>query len=512
MIAKRIPRAKGTSSAARLVRYMVAAQGGIEPTSWKRTAEYILDTKKTTTQGEKVASYRVTNCGTDDPADATTIIEATQAANTRSKGEKTYHLVFSFPPGEQPPLEVLHDIEDELCSAIGLADHQRISAVHHDTDHLHVHVAISKVHPIGLQNVEPYYDKHRLMEACERLEIKHGLTRTNHGLSEEKAHARSDRTGAGRAGDMEAHAGVESLAGHIARVVAPAMRAAMNWQELHAVLAEHGLQIKPRGAGFVVGDARQRIWCKASDAGRDLSAKALTARLGPFEAGQRQPNPSRQGYTPGPRHRHPSSAELFAEYQRERQSALVARKEGLAAIRRESGEQRGALSRWRAAQRAIAKVTVRGPARRMMGAAISTQANVQRAEIASVAAARRKALIGATNLPMWNDWLAARAQSGDVEALAVLRSRAERAEKMRGDDRRPGRQGQGRHSGSPESRRQQGWCHVLSNRRRRPCRGSGRPCAGQYCDGRRGVRRTGAGRRQVRGAGVGCARGRTIPA
>ncbi|EPF6526302.1 relaxase/mobilization nuclease domain-containing protein, partial [Proteus mirabilis] len=149
-----------------------------------------------TTKGEKVASYRVTNCGTDDPADAAILILATQGANTRSKTEKTYHLVYSFPPGERPDIEVLHAIEDELCEAIGFGDHQRVSAVHIDTDHLHVHVAINKVHPTGLQNIEPYYDKRRLMEACERLELKYDLQRTNHGL-EDKQHEhtreRSDR-------------------------------------------------------------------------------------------------------------------------------------------------------------------------------------------------------------------------------------------------------------------------------------------------------------------------------
>lgn len=115
MIAKRIPRRKSSSSPARLIRYMVAAQGGIEPGSWQRTVDYILDNKEATSQGEKVHSYRVTNCGTDDPGDATVQIQATQARNTRSKADKTYHLVFSFPPGEHPPLNILQAIEDELC-------------------------------------------------------------------------------------------------------------------------------------------------------------------------------------------------------------------------------------------------------------------------------------------------------------------------------------------------------------------------------------------------------------
>lgn len=98
MIAHRINRERKASSPARLIKYMVAAKGGIDPVSWERTADYVLDTANGTTEGEKVASYRVTNCGTDDPADAAILIQATQAANTRSKAEKTYHFVYSFPP------------------------------------------------------------------------------------------------------------------------------------------------------------------------------------------------------------------------------------------------------------------------------------------------------------------------------------------------------------------------------------------------------------------------------
>lgn len=579
MIAKRIPRTKGTSSASRLVKYMVAAKGGLDPESWKRTADYILDSQGTTTQGEKVASYRVTNCGTDDPAQATQIIEAIQAANTRSKSDKTYHLVFSFPPGEEPPLELLHRIEDELCAAIGLGDHQRISAVHQDTDHLHVHVCINKVHPTGLQNIEPHYDKQKLMEACERLEIQYGLTRTNHGLTEGKAYDRRERirlgperehntafreflresydiaiagrpeaqsyddlrtlsggsvahgvkgypellsdharnrldqersetidglrrpgngNGAvggstrkvkGAAAEMEALAGVETLTGYVAREVAPAMRQAANWQELHDALAEHGLQLKQRGAGLVIGDAGLDLWCKASSAGRDLSAKALTDRLGPFERDQLQhgghggdlvasgdparadeqaaggqghseaesgqsrwqgdsqakPGQSRwqraagqeraggKGYTARPLHQHPSSAGLYAEYQKERAIALAARRGGSKAISDEAARRREELRVWGIQQRALIKASPRGPGKKMMFAQTQAQITSQREAIANDAATKRHALHRAPGHPSWNDWLSNRAERGDVDALAILRSRAERGGKMRGD-------------------------------------------------------------------------------
>lgn len=179
MIAKRIPSEKATSNVSRLVRYVVAAQGRDDPRTWTRTADYILDAGG---NGEKVGGVRITNCISDDPAMATLEIVHMQAQNTRSNADKSYHLVFSFPEGERPSTATLHAIEDALCNAIGLGDHQRISAVHIDTAHLHVHVAINKVHPSTYRNVEPYYDKQRLMETCERLELAHGLIRTNHGL------------------------------------------------------------------------------------------------------------------------------------------------------------------------------------------------------------------------------------------------------------------------------------------------------------------------------------------
>jgi hypothetical protein len=519
MIAKRIARRAATSSPARLVRYMVAAAGGIEPESWARTADYILASTGTTTQGEKVASYRVTNCGTDDPGDATVLIAATQARNKRSRADKTYHLVFAFPPGERPPVAVLHQIEDALCEVLGYAEHQRISAVHIDTAHLHVHVAINKVHPTGLQNIEPFYDKQRLMEACERLEIEHGLIRTNHGLEHEQSYDRRhrirlgperahdsrfraflresyaralaegaeaatyhdlrelpgggvahgaeryslllpgdarDRLDPGRAeyadgvrragdgaggarkvngpaGDMEAHTGIDSLVGYIAREVAPGMRGAPSWQALHAGLAEHGLEIKPRGAGLVIGESGLGLWCKASACGRDLSLQALSGRLGPFAPAEGRQEASPRRYRPRPRQAHPASGALFVAYQRERQAAIATRRQGLAVIRTERAAEAERIRRWAATQRMLQKAAPRGPGRAAIAATTRAQAAAARNVAKARAADATARLYQATRLPTWNQWLMQRAEGGDVEALGVLRAREAQAERLRGD-------------------------------------------------------------------------------
>ena len=532
MIAKRVPRRKDTSSVARLARYVVNAQGGIDPRSWSRTADYILDSDaETNDQGEKVGGVRVTNCGTDDPAAATLLIQATQAINTRSKNDKTYHLVFSFPPGEQPPLDVLHAIEDDLCASIGYADHQRISAVHIDTDHLHVHVAINKVHPTGYQNIEPYFDKRRLMEACERLEIKYGLERTNHGIGENE-NERPDRdkiqlgpeqqpsnrdsrfrrylresynlaiterpeaqtlnglrtlsgchmartperssmllSGYARAGlqqrgkehtvsvrrpghgnrtndgpsrrvigavvaSIEVQSGIETLATYVARDVAPAMREAKTWQAVHDALAGHGLEMKRRDAGLVIGDAGIPLWVRASQCSREFGMKAMTDRLGPFKASSRrqQGKPGAQrAYTPRPVHKHSSTAPLFAQYQRERQERLVARKAGFAEIRRENAAYQVQLKNWQITQRALLKVGTKGVTRKLMTATLRDTSAAARQKQRAAMQARREQIHKETTMPSWADWLARQAETGNADALAVLRSRAEREQRLQGD-------------------------------------------------------------------------------
>ncbi|WP_368994664.1 TraI/MobA(P) family conjugative relaxase [Citrobacter freundii] len=494
MIAHRINRERKASSPARLIKYMVAAKGGIDPTSWERTADYILDSANGTTEGEKVASYRVTNCGTDDPADAAILIQATQAANTRSKAEKTYHFVYSFPPGEQPDLETLHAIEDELCAAIGLDEHQRVSAVHIDTDNLHVHVAINKVHPTGLQNIEPYYDQFRLMEACERLEVEHGLQRTFHGLEAKQRHQNRDiellpakapeqrdslfrehlrnaydlsiseppeaktlnglrklsdtrlqrqsadkaepvRTSA-KVASVEAQSGIETLTGYAARELAPAMRQATSWQELHDAAAEHGLEVRQRGAGLVIGEPDLGIWAKASNVGRDLSMKALTDRLGPFQPSERQAEAkaNRKRYEPRPRRPdNPTTASLFNHYQRERQAAILTRRQGLDQIKRESAAFNAQVRQWSQTERMLLKVAGKGPTKRLMYGTIKQQADASRQKNRQSADARRQALFKRTTMPTWADWLTQQAERGNSEALAVLRDREERTRRWNGE-------------------------------------------------------------------------------
>jgi MobA/VirD2-like, nuclease domain/TraI-like middle domain/TraI-like C-terminal domain/Large polyvalent protein-associated domain 7 len=444
VIAKRVPKEKGASNFARLARYVVDARGGLDPDTWKRTADYILDTCH---DGEKVSGVRVSNCYSEDPAMATVEIRAKQALNRRSKTDRTYHLVVSFPPGEQPTLAQLHYIEDELCIAIGLANHQRISAVHTDTKHLHLHVAISKVHPVSLCCIEPYYDKQRLMQACERLEMELGLQRTNHGRlwdvrATSRGASRHGHKGAaanqgrgstrpsGRAGDMEAHSARQSFLGWVQKRIRVPLAAASEWREFHRRLAEYGLHARLRGAGLVIGANGGGLYVQASKIDRGLSLHALTTRWGAFVAAGPECHhvTARERYDAQPTGS-PHTGDLFARYQRARQASLAKRAEARERLRESHAQYATQLIEWydKERQRLKDDKRLRGKVKLEALKQLSAKKKTDCRERGKLELKQRREVTAANPLLTWPQYLMDLARGGDERALAVIRHRASRS-------------------------------------------------------------------------------------
>ncbi len=301
MIAKRIVRERGASNFRRLGRYILDGAAEEEQAVMARMADYILGAEKS-----RAANVRFSNCVSTDAELALKEILATQAMNKRAKGDRTYHLVISFPPGERPELSQLEDIERALCERIGLGEHQRLSATHLDTGHLHLHVAINKIRPESFRCIEPYYDKHRLMQACVELEAKHGLTRTAHGeVSNVREATRTAR---------------QTMLALLQSSILPkvlANTAPQTWEELHRLLGAHGLELRLRGAGLVFQNAGGTVRVKASSVAREFSLKALTDKLGPYRASACENGAVSKPLTSG-------SASLYQRYTAERAAAASA--------------------------------------------------------------------------------------------------------------------------------------------------------------------------------------------
>jgi hypothetical protein len=387
---------------------------------WKKTADYILDAKG---GGERVEEIRVTNCANEEPGLALVEIAAVQERNTKSQTDKTYHLIVSFPPGEKPTPGTLHDIEDSLCAAIGLADHQRISAVHNDKDHFHFHVAINKIHPRTLKAVTPYFDEWRIQAACIELEKKHGLTPTNHQMPQ-----RGQGKLNGRAEAMELQGKQQSLIQWVRDEAGPVLLKAQEtgrgWQDLHKAAATYGLEIKPRGAGLVIavaGDKYARV--KPSEIDRRLSFGALTGKWGAFQEPRGpQPAPERVYPRAPVLTRSPATAELFRAFQRDRQRALEERKTERETRREDASTWRKELAGWAAERRAAIKaMPFTADGRREAYAALKRE-KAMAAEREKTRRAEERRQAEARALPTWQTWLRDQAARGNTVAAEVLRS------------------------------------------------------------------------------------------
>ncbi len=400
MIARKIPKRQSqASNYAALVRYISNAHG----------------------KEERVGAMTITNDGAQTPADLAQSVVLTQLLNGRARSDKTYHLLLSFPAGEQPSAEVLTQIEQRMCEALDYGEHQRISAVHHDTDDLHVHVAINKIHPIRLTYHNPENDYRTMALVCLELEDEFGLIATNH---------ESKKTiGQGRADDMDRIAGLEPLRDYVRRTC-PGLSEARSWQAIHDQLAAAGLTIKLQGAGLVILDGEGR-GVKPSTVWRGLSKGRIEARLGSFTAAAGASPSEVRIYAPGPapcsgqpQATRVDTAALFARYKTEQAAAKTERASKSSALTKKTRAQLAALKAQAKVQRKLIKLAPPGGPRAAMRAVHAATYRSALGKILSASRDARERLRTQALAMGWLEWLQAKALAGDSVALAALRARA----------------------------------------------------------------------------------------
>lgn len=374
---------------------------------------------------ERVGYVGITNCNSTTPADAADEVRLTQQANTRSKVDKTYHLIVSFREGEEPTADVLRTVEDRFCKALGFAEHQRVSAAHYDTDNVHLHIAINTVHPTRHTVHTPFNAYWTMGQLCGRLEAELGLAADNHESVK--------LTAENRAQDMERHSGVESLLGWVRNECLDRLTAATTWKDLHDTLHEHGLEMRARGNGIVITDG-EGAHVKASTVARALSKAELEKRLGPFQPSQHASDrPLRKKYEKAPVRSRIDTAALHQEFKEDLARMRDARAPEAQALRTRHVAQLEAIKDGNRLRRATIKLIGGGRAtKKLLYSAASRalknelqkareQHRLERAYLSQQYARQRT----------WADWLKAQAGQGNAEALAALRAREHR-QQLRG--------------------------------------------------------------------------------
>ncbi|MBM9616832.1 relaxase/mobilization nuclease domain-containing protein [Desulfobulbus rhabdoformis] len=399
MIAKRINIEKGNDNSCRLGRYIADASH----------------------DGEKLLFAWHEGCLSETYEAALIEIEATQGMNQRCQGSKTYHLMVSFRPEDEPRLsrENIITIEKAFADALGFSGHQRMCGVHKNTNNLHMHIAYNMIHPEGFTKHEPFRDYFRLSEVCREMENRYNLVIDNGITHDQNKQPKINQ----RAASMEAHTGEKSFQSFTIEhkdVIVKALTDSKSWHEVHTALAEIGVKIVKRGNGLAIASADGRGAIKASALRRDFSKNRLTQRLGDYAPPKRSV-PQREGYQREPiQPKTPEREALFQQYRSLREKRQLR-------LRASQQEYRStktrAFSQFSYQLQTLEKRILPRKTKRKLTQMLHLERRATMAELHETYERKIQKIREEIPFNTWNGYLKWKAEQGDRTALDVLRSK-----------------------------------------------------------------------------------------
>jgi Relaxase/Mobilisation nuclease domain/Large polyvalent protein-associated domain 7 len=382
--------------------------------SFAGLAKYLTDTQN---KNERVGDLTLTNCVSVDLDSAILEVLNTQSINKRAAGDKTYHLLISFAPDEKVTDKQLRDIEKRFADVLGFSDHQRISVVHHDSDSLHIHLAINKVHPKKHTFYEPFRAYKAMSDLCAKIEDEYGLVKVNHQARKTKSENLAD--------DMERHTGVETLLNWIKRNCADELREANDWQEFKNTLDANGLSIRVKANGFVI-ETYERLSVKASSVDREFSKQNLEKKFGAFVDEERKHKAKPQKhYVEKPLSKGYDTTELYALYKKHQSSAVDNRiiTQAIAKDRKAHLIKSAKLSA-KAKREALKLMNISRESKKVVYKAISNSLIKKINAINTDYRNSNKLIYNRCKKQSWADWLRTQAMAGNQEAVKALRARS----------------------------------------------------------------------------------------
>jgi hypothetical protein len=240
-----------------------------------------------------------TSCLSLDTAHAEMRAVADRSARVR---EPVLHFMIAWREGEQPDRTQMFEAGRTALEAIGMTpdEHQYVFAIHRDIGNVHLHVVVNRVNLHTGLAVRPGLSYLKLGHCMRELELRQGwqhspgpytvVERDGQLVVERDLRSRRERQARpARARDMEAFSGMESLATYASavprrEVLAELNQAGVTWQDVHAVLARHGLELRIKGRGLAIyAKGRDKLTpVRAGSVDQRLGRRRLEAMLGPW--------------------------------------------------------------------------------------------------------------------------------------------------------------------------------------------------------------------------------------
>lgn len=251
--------------------------------------DYVLDADSA--NGEKLlhSGSRGFICTHDQRDGQRAEMVALAGGSTRSKNPVN-HYIISWREGEQPTPAQVDEAVNIFLDELKLTGHQVIYGLHQNTDNIHVHIVVNRVHPeTGLvTEINRGFDIRAAHAAIARIEHVQGWqpekraiyqVDDNQQIVPRQTKRQQKQTPSPRA-DLEHRTGEKSAVTRAIEIAGPIIRDAKNWSDLHQRLAQVGMEYQRRGSGAVifVGD----VAVKSSSVDRNASLSKMEKRLGAF--------------------------------------------------------------------------------------------------------------------------------------------------------------------------------------------------------------------------------------
>lgn len=477
MIVKEAPiRRSRRSSFVQLTQYITEgfAKTGIrtDVASWQDLTQYIVAPTAIDWSGERTdKTIAVEVGGVLSLETAAYEMHAVAARNPRATNP-VLHLILSWPEGERPETEGVFSAARRVLEVLGLSGHQYVVAIHDNTDNLHAHLAVNRVHPVTFKAGRLAWMHKALHHVARELEIENGWfhdrglyevveVKGNKSIVESEDRLLLDKTRDG-ASRSETWGGEASLERWCRDAPASALDMAIadtgmtSWQQAHLVLASFGLELREsaRGGMCVHDVAKSRTDEPARSHVVSLSRAfgvkrwELEERFGPFTPSKvtRLAAEAAVSYKRDPDKRIERRVERKAQqdalrerFKGELQMArdtrslaeLVLKEEFLTQDHERMSAQDAAYRICRSQIRDDRSLTSLQKRQAYMLAKLShAQVRAQlRTQIKEERALRRELLPA---LPTWRVWVEACAQTGDEAAISALRGLVYRERRSRG--------------------------------------------------------------------------------
>ena len=393
--------------------------------NYRALALYAADATIHGETGEKTLMSWHDGCLAEDYLTGLIEVEATQEMNTRTKKEKTYHLMVSFRPEDEAKLSpaIFKEIERELAKAIGFSEHQRHCGVHKNTDNLHMHIAYNMINPQTFNRQAPFYDYQKLHKTCRTLETKYGL-KIDNGIDENTPQKETKTSIKAQA--YEVHHGQESFqsfAINRKEKILVAVKTAKNWNDFHESLLKIGMKIEPKANGHVIKDRFGKHSVKASDVDRSLSKKRLEETLGSFigvNLKMLSDVEAIEKYNTLPLHQDSKRDNLYVQFLAE----MEQRQDALEAVKKEEQEIFNSnRKKWAEKREVISTYDMLPVHRQQVLRTVKAREDIELLNNRQSLAEKSKAIREAIPYTSWTKFLQHKAALGNETALEVLRSK-----------------------------------------------------------------------------------------